>query len=135
MRPLLAIALLVGLALAAPVPKELKKKDDATAIIGTWKPASTGTCHFKFNDDGTMRTWHSPNIGSPIDWTYTLDPIATPKTMKLTTAKGKETHDCIYELDGDGLKIAFVLGAKDPKKVEAGPGLQLYEQTRDTSAK
>lgn len=135
MRPLPAVALLVGLAPAAPVPKELKKKDDAAAIVGTWKPANTGTCHFKFNDDGTMRTWHSPNIGSPIDWTYTLDSTTTPKKVKLTTADGKQNYDCIYELDGDSLKFAFVLGAKDPKKVEAGPGLQLYEQTRDTSAK
>jgi uncharacterized protein (TIGR03067 family) len=135
MRPLLAAALLAGFAVAAPVPKAAKKKDDATQIVGTWKPAADAGCWYQFNADGTMQTWHGLGKGSPLDWTWTLDPTATPKRMKLTRAVGSGVYDCIYELDGDGLKIAFVLGAKDPQKVEAAPGLQLYEQTRDSSSR
>ncbi len=135
MRHLLALALLAGFATAAPVPKALKPKADAELIVGTWMPANSGTCWYQFNADGTLKTWHGPNKRSPLDWTYTLDTTVTPKRVLLTGKADQKSFECVYELDGDGLKIAFVLGAKDPKKVEAGPGLQLYEQTRDTSAK
>lgn len=135
MRPLLAVALLVGLAPAAPVPKAVKK-DDAAQIVGSWKPTDKGTCHYEFKADGTMRTWHDPAVGPPIDWTYTLDPAATPKRMKLATADGKNSYDCVYSLDGDQLKVAFVLGVKELReKWEETPGIQLYDQTRDTSGK
>ena len=133
MRPLVALALLVSLAVAAPVPKVVKK-GDAEQIVGTWKPANT-SCWYQFNADGTLKTWHDPNRHSPLDWTYTLDPTTSPKQVRLTTADGKTSYNCIYDLEGDSLKLVFVLGVKDPKKVEAGPGLQLYEQTRDTSPK
>lgn len=134
MRPLLALGLFAAYSPAAPVPKAVKKGDVAL-IVGTWKPAASGTCHYQFRDDGTMRTWHTPEVGPPIDWTYTLDPTASPKGVKLTSADGK-SYDCVYELDGDRLKLAFLLGAgKLEAKWETTPGLQLYEQTRDTSAK
>lgn len=137
MRPLVAVVLVAALAPAAPVPKAVKKKDDKELIVGTWKPANKGTCWFQFNADGTLKTWHDPNAHSPLDWTWAIEETdRLPKRIKLTRAGGgNESYVCIYELDGDGLKIAFIVGAKDPQKVEAGPGLQLYEQTRDTSNK
>lgn len=137
MRSLLALTLVIGLGVApaAPVPKAVKKKDDAALVVGTWKPANNGTCWYQFNADGTMQTWHGLSKGSPLDWTWTLDPDTTPKRMKLTRAVGSGVYDCLYELDGDTLKIAFIVGAIEPKKVEAAPGLQLYEQARDTSVK
>lgn len=138
MRSLLVVCLLAGYTFAAPVPKAVKKRDDAALILGTWKPADKGTCHYEFKADGTMRTWHVPEVGPPIDWTYTLDPTSTPKRMKLATVgrpKAAE-YDCVYALDGDRLKLAFTLGAKQlHEKWEETPGLQLYDQTRDTSAK
>jgi hypothetical protein len=135
MRPLLAALLFAGFVAAAPVPKAVKKKDDKELIVGTWKPANKGTCWYQFNADGTMQTWHGQGKGSPLDWTWTLDPNAAPKRMKLTRAVGSGVYDCLYELDDDALKIAFIVGAIEPKKVEAAPGLQLYEQARDTSSK
>lgn len=116
------------------MPKELNKKDDSAGIVGTWTQGTGITCWFQIAANDTLKTWHDPNRGFPSDWTYTLDPTASPKRLKLTTT-GQQSYDCIYELDGDTLKIAFILGAKDPKMVEAASGLQLYEQTRDTSAK
>lgn len=128
MRPLLAVILLVGFVTAAPVPKAFKKKDDSVLIIGTWKPAAEGaTCWYKFNADGTMRTWHTPESGPPLDWEYTLDPTANPKRVKLTrTTAPTESYNGSYELDGDQLKIAFSDGV-----LNHWP----YCQTRDTSAK
>jgi hypothetical protein len=138
MRPLLVVVLLAGFtpAHAAPVPKAVKKKDDKELIVGTWKPANKGTCWFQFNADGTMKTWHDPNAHSPLDWTWAIEETdRLPKRIKLARAVGSGAYDCIYELDGDGLKIAFIVGTKDPQKLEAGRGVELYEQTRDTSGK
>jgi uncharacterized protein (TIGR03067 family) len=136
--PLLAVVQLAALAPAAQVPKSLKKATDAELIVGTWKPTG-GDFWYQFNSDGSMKTWHGPNRVSPTNWTYTLDPTSSPKRAKLTSDDGRNggrSYDCIYELDGDSLKIAFVLNPKTPPtKVEDAPGLQLYEQTRDTSAK
>jgi uncharacterized protein (TIGR03067 family) len=135
MRPLLALTLLASLAPAAPVPKAVKK-DDAARIVGSWKPTDKGTCHYEFKADGTMRTWHTPEVGKPIDWTWTLDPEATPKRLKLTYVASKQSYDCVYSLDGDRLKLAFTLGVKQlHEKWEETPGIQLYDQTRDTSGK
>lgn len=137
LRPLLAVMLVAALGPAAPVPKAVKK-DDAAQIVGSWKPTDKGTCHYDFKADGTMRTWHDPAVGPPIDWTYTLDPTTTPKKMKLTTVGQNKAaeYDCVYSLDGDRLKLAFVLGVKEFRdKWEETPGLQLYDQTRDTSGK
>lgn len=137
MRPLLVVVLLAGFTPAAPVPKAVKKKDDKELLVGTWKPANKGTCWFLFNADGTMKTWHDPNAHSPLDWTWVLEETERlPKRMKLTRAGGgNESYVCVYELDGDGLKIGFVVGGQVPEKVETGPGVQLYEQSRDTSSK
>lgn len=137
MRPLLAVVLTVSLAPAAPVPKAVKKKADKELLVATWKPANKGTCWFQFSADGTLKTWHDPNAHSPLDWTWAIeDTERLPKRMKLTRAGGRnESYVCVYELDGDALKIGFVVGGQVPENVEAGPGVQLYEQTRDTSSK
>lgn len=136
MRTTLLVLLAVTSSTAAPVPKGVKKKDDAALIVGTWKPTDKGTCHCEFKADGTMRTWHVPEVGPPIDWTYTLDPTTTPKRMKLATADGKNSYDCVYSLDADRLKLAFTLGVKQfHEKWEETPGLQMYDQTRDLTAK
>jgi hypothetical protein len=142
MRTLLALALLVGLAPAAPVPKALKKGDVSKQLVGTWKPAGKGTAWFQFHDDGTLKTWHGEGaaVNSKMDWTWALDPDATlsPRKVRLTHVPDTQhSYDCLFELDGDGLRFVFLLtaGMTPPKKVEEGPNLQLHEMTRHTPAK
>ncbi len=143
MRPLLAVALLAGLASAAPVPKALKKADDATRIVGTWKPIDKESAWFQFNDDGTLKTWHGGEGGaanSHMDWKWALDPDATPspRKVRLTRVPDSENgYDCLYELDGDTLRFVFLLSPNmpRPKKVERGDNLQLHQLARHTPAK
>lgn len=143
MRPLLAVALLAGFVPAAPVPKALKKADDSVRIVGTWKPTDKGSAWFQFNDDGTLKTWHGGEGGaahSHMDWKWALDPDTSlsPRKVRLTRVPDSQNgYDCLYELDDDTLKFVFLLspGMSPPKKVEAGPNLQLHLMARHTPAK
>jgi len=138
MRSLLAIALLVGLAPAAPVPKALKKQDDKDAILGTWSPAPGRTEWFEFKADGTLKAWNtggSAATGVPYKWS--IDPTATPKRMTwYSPGETKPSWECVYELDGDTLKICYVnAGRKVPAQAtEESDGL-FCDLRRDTSAK
>lgn len=138
MRPLLAIVFLAGLALAAPVPKELKKKSDVDLIVGTWKPAQGRTEWFEFTADGGMKAWNtggSAANGAPYTWS--LDPTATPKRMTWYSAgQTKPSWECVYELDGDTLRISYVsAGNKLPDQVNQGNGAHFCDLHRDTSNK
>lgn len=113
MRTLLAVALLVGLAPAAPVPKGLKKKvNDAEAIVGIWMHSSgTRDENFEFTPDGKMRAWmgNGGPGGTTFGYSWTLDPTATPKRMTWGGANDpKPQWECVYELDGDTLRICYI---------------------------
>ena len=134
---LLALGL-VSAASAAPVPKDFKKADDA--IVGTWK-AHRLTLHGEAIVNNDMQTLvfdangkcHSVDAtGQRLDWTFTLDPKATPKRMKWLSALGRGVaFDCIYELSGDAFKLGFLAAGKPvPDNVEPGPNVTLYEMTR-----
>ncbi len=61
--------------------------------------------------------------------TYKLDPTKTPKRIELTPldgpAKGKMVH-CLYELDGDRLKLCLLNGpGEEPKEFATTPGSNL----------
>jgi hypothetical protein len=138
-RSALALTLLVGTLSAAPVPKELKKPDDKELLVGTWMTTGSGTANFRFNADGTMQTWTGQDVGRPVlEWTWSdLDPMATPKRVKLTRAVGTASYDCLYELSGDSLKIAFIVDKTKPipDKLQARPGFSVYELTREKPGK
>jgi len=138
MRFAFALLLVAGTLAAAPVPKDFKRADDKELLVGTWKPADTGSAHFRFNPDGTMQTWNGRNAGNPVDWTWTnLDPKTTPKRVTLTRTVGSGTYDCIYELNGDGFKLAFIIDKTRPlpDKLAAAPGLSFYDLAREKPAK
>lgn len=138
MRFALVLLLAVGTLSAAPIPKELKKDGDEAKILGTWKPADHMTAWFRFDADGKMRTWHVPEVGPPIDWTYTLDPKGTPKRVKLTRTNNDLTsYDCLYEIDGDKLTVAFIVNkqAGIPDKIGPHAGLQIYALVRNAAGK
>lgn len=143
MRPILVLALVATLAPAAPVPKAVKKKDDKSQLLGTWKTTSedgkTGaaiwTHTYLFEDDGLLKQWYGPTDRS--DWDWAIDPEQTPKRMTWVNRKGaKNAFDCTYELDGDTLRLNYV-GAGQPLPKGVGPQAGGYAiiMTRDTTAK
>ena len=144
MRPLFAVALLVGLAPAAPIPKALKKSDDKTLIVGTWqvhtltvsgRKADISNDTFVFDAEGKVKLLNGGRDNGSF-WTWTIDPDASPPGMRWASNGGRNNWDCVYELSGDTLKVGFISsGAKRPEKVEPGASLTLYEMTRDTTAK
>ena len=131
MRPLLALALLVAFAPAAPVPKGIKKQNDQERIVGRWL-AQNGRGHsFVYNEDGTMKVWDGamePVGGANYKWT--IDPTVTPKRMTWYGVGGTAPqYECVYELDGDELKITYESAPKIPTAV--GGGSQNHRMTRD----
>jgi uncharacterized protein (TIGR03067 family) len=141
MRLALALLLAAGTLIAAPVPKDFKKPDDARAVLGTWaahtldgRVGKPHTHTFVFEPDGNCHTFYGNNERS--DWTYSLDTTTTPKRMRWQSRAGNTTFDCAYELSGETFKLAFLTGnVKNPKTLEPGGGYTLYEMTRDKAAK
>jgi uncharacterized protein (TIGR03067 family) len=144
MRPLLALALLVGLAPAAPVPKALKKADDKSLLLGQWKTtseqgqkgAAIWTHTYLFEESGQLKQWYGPKNDCS-HWDWAIDPDQSPKKMTWVNRQNPQNaFDCTYELDGDTLRLNYV-GAKQPLPKGVGPkaGGYAIEMTRDTTTK
>lgn len=141
MRPLLALALLAGLAAAAPVPKSVKKVDDKTALVGTWqvteltvnsRKTDTSYQTFTFDAVGKVTLRHGKDATGGSSWTWTIDDSASPRRMQWSTQPGRTDWDLVYEVDGDTLKVGFInKGAKPPASVVPAEGLTLYVMTRE----
>lgn len=141
MRFAFALLLAVGPLVAAPVPKDFKRPNDRARLVGLWKVqsltlngqanAQISTVTFGFAADGRCHTLYGQ--GQRSDWTYTLDLKANPRRMRWVKADNPgTTFDCVYELDGDTLKLGFIASGKPaPAKAEPGPDLTLYEMTRE----
>lgn len=135
---LLAVGSLPAMLTGAPVPKELKKPDDKTAIVGTWLGIGGDQVRFAFEADGTLRTWYGANPAGAMRWTWEVtDPKATPKRARINRAENPTAgYDCVYEFTPDGLKFALILSAgTKAEKVEPLSGLEFHAMTRDTSGK
>lgn len=104
-------------AVAAPVPKAVKKQDAAKSLQGQWASvtldSSSGhkpdTSFWLIVEDDKM--WMG--IGTPTkrstEYTFALDPSQSPKHLNLTS-KGGEPQNWIYEIDGDTLTWCHPLG-------------------------
>ena len=70
-------------------------------------------------------------------WSWTIDVTETPKRMRWFAAQNPTSKwDCLYELTGDAFTLAFITAeVPPPAKLEPGPGITVYQFTRDTSAK
>ena len=68
--------------------------------------------------------------GRPDYGTYSLDTAVQPKSMSVTSTNGPnqgKTFPCIYELNGDTLRICYDLsGTKRPTEFKSVAGTQLY---------
>ncbi len=102
---------------AAPIPKELKRDNDKVRILGKWKqeflamrggekqPDTSAT--FRFSPDGGCGIT-SGNATRENPSEYTLDAASTPRKMKWLNGPEKTEWRCLYELDGDSLKVCFI---------------------------
>ena len=116
---LLALAVVTG-AVAAPVPKALKKSD-AETFAGKWEvvceengqPSSTGT--WTFDAELKMKV-ASPNQPGA-EYRVILDPAQSPKQIDVGDFKG------IYAIDGDDIRIAFTTRGDRPASFDPKPGV------------
>ena len=120
---LLGLAL-ISSAIAAPVPKALKKQDDLAKLQGTWEIVSLDTGAGSQVQTGDFATFKlivteeklSSSVQSGGGWknlSIKLDPTATPKRLDLEISPGNWSP-CIYEFDGETLKFVEASGGKIP---------------------
>jgi uncharacterized protein (TIGR03067 family) len=128
------LALAPTVSLAAPALKD-KKDQDGTRILGFWisdalslqgNPPQGGSDYtFRFGTDGTCGIANGG--GKEIGAQFTLDPSTTPHRMKWLNGPQLTEWLCLYELDGDTLKVVFVdAGTEAPQKIEPAKNLTIY---------
>ncbi len=96
-------------AIAAPVPKEVKKQDDATLLEGRWESVSIDTGSGTRADttwwldvkDGKLSTGCGQSNGYTAR-AFKLDPTASPKHLDHDAGNGQFILT-VYQLDGDTL--------------------------------
>lgn len=105
MRSLVLLLACAAVAVAAPVPKAVKKKGDADLIVGEWVDSPGAQSVWLFREDGTA------GVGDPVNpackAVYKIDPNQTPKHLDWSQDGGRTWYLGVYELDGDSLKISF----------------------------
>jgi uncharacterized protein (TIGR03067 family) len=128
------LALSAIVAAAAPALKD-RKNEDRDRIVGVWVQESI-TVHgnasdspqhrtFRFGKDGTCGITNGTGSENPAR--YTLDPSTSPRRMKWLNGPEMSEWQCLYELDGDSLKVAFVdQGTEAPNKIEPTRNLTIY---------
>lgn len=128
-------ALSATASVAAPALKD-RKPDDATRIVGVWaqeslslrgqEPQGGQRGSFRFDKDGTCVIGSANGSQFPVS-RYTLDPASSPRRMKWLNGPELTEWQCLYELDADTLKVAFVdQGTEAPKKIEPTKNLTIY---------
>lgn len=126
---------LAATSMAAPALKD-RKNDDKARIIGYWaqealsqhggeRNTSSGT--FRFAEDGSCGITNGGPGSKESGAVYSLDPSTTPGRIKWFNGPDRTEWDCLYEFDGDRLKVAFVeRGTEIPKKIEPAANLTIY---------
>ena len=121
----LAAGLLAGSLMAAPVPKD--KVKDEEAVLGTWQvegfdvggsngpPAEVvAKLRFTFTKDGKMVSVGPDGKEKVVE--FKLDSSAKPKAIDTTTDGSSSLG--IYELDGDTLKMCLNQGNEVKRPTE-----------------
>ncbi len=126
---------------AAPVPKAVKKKADAQLILGKWQGGLAGggrsASHvFRFGDDGKCGITNTPGNSRESGAEYELHPDKSPRQMTWWNGPERTEWRCVYDLDGDTLKVAFVHAGTDlPADTSPRAGVTVYELKRLTDDK
>jgi uncharacterized protein (TIGR03067 family) len=151
MKARLPVVLVVALVVAADDPKG-DVKAEMKKLEGTWRGVSFISDGKEAAEDRvkglalTLKadgTWTMIDGKDMSDGTFTIDPGKKPKTGSFVIKSGKykdQTTLDIYDLDGDTLKLCFVLvptGKESTKErpskfaSEAGSGHVLWVMKRD----
>lgn len=123
----LALASVVGLLLAADAPKEDPNKKDMDALQGSWKlvsrerdgkadPADAIKDIVVVNTGNKFELKGGPSAVGATKGSFVIDATKKPKHMDRTPADGPQkdkTLLCIYELDGDTLKLCVAPAGKE----------------------
>jgi uncharacterized protein (TIGR03067 family) len=117
--PLRLYALLCGLLLSVPGGGRADEADkDADRLQGTWAVLTNESGGGKTDEEynrrdgyrlvvaGRRLTWKSKSVGDN-EVAFRLDPAKTPKALDLDVRDGRVGNECIYELDGDRLRICI----------------------------
>ncbi len=136
MKSFAVLTLLAASALAAPVPKELKKDD---SVEGLWwearfndtvNPDAAKARRFSFNKDGTAGI-HPTAGAAPHAYTYAVDKTTEPRSFSWNGAGGREQYRAVFRIEGDTMFLVFTGVPKPlPKEVKPGVGDVYYELKR-----
>lgn len=138
MRPLVAVIVLVSASPAAPVPKSLKKADDATLIVGTWQPVKGQDGWMEFSADGGVKAWNTGETAATgLAYTWAIDPTASPKRLTFSSPATKAPiWQGVYEVDGSAFRITYVPAGWDlPTEVGPVRGTNFCNLRRHDTAK
>ncbi len=137
-------SLTCSFALAAPVPKELRKPSDHVLILGTWEVVSRGhggklephrhgnLCEFSEDKFVLSQMDHRLLIAG---YKLFAGPARGPKQLDWTV--GKLTCPGVYSLEGDTLTIALTIrpDAVRPTDVKPGEDLSFLVMKRKAAPK
>ena len=125
-------------ALAAEESADHRTPDDQKALQGDWIPVKAELAGkpmpaavLKAISLKLVKNEYEVLVaGKPDKGTWTIDPTAKPKGMKITGVKGPnagKTFPAIYELAGDTLRICYDLsGKKRPTEFKTKADTKLY---------
>lgn len=141
MKIILFICLVVAASLTAHAANESdehKAPDDRQALQGDWIPVKAELGGQPM-PEAVLKTISLKLIkneyevlvaGKPDKGTWTIDPAAKPKSMKIIGVKGPnkgKTFPAIYELADDTLRVCYDLsGAKFPTEFKTKADTKLY---------
>jgi len=110
----------------------------ADEVDGTWKPVEAEMGGMKLPAE-LMKDWSLElekgkyvlkGAESPDQGTYAIDPKKKPRTMDILGTEGPnkgKSFPCIYELDGDTLRICYDLaGKKRPSEFKTAKQTKEY---------
>ena len=133
---LVCFVLSTSVNLAAPALKD-RKDEDRKRIVGRWvqeamsmrgEPVKPGQPSvFRFESDGSCGLTQGVPSATETPAQYTIDPTKSPRRMKWLHGERLHEWTCLYQLDGDNLKVAFVdPSVEPPKQIEPSANLTIY---------
>lgn len=113
MRAALLCLLALAPAVAAPVPKAVKKQDDVALLEGRWESVTLDhgnghqpdTSFWLEIKDGKLSTGIGTTKGF-VERPFALDPTRSPKHIDITDTSGR-VLPWVYEIDGDTLTWCY----------------------------
>ncbi len=133
MRTLMLFVISTAALVAAPVPKAVKKADDATLMQGRWEAVTLDSGggpkpdkRFLLVGDWTMSmTNDAPSNAA--EGPLKLDPDQSPKQFDVTWKQWTTPQKYIYQLDGDTLTICHGQDSQPrPSELKGGNGAHCF---------